>query len=157
MSILRCWDSVFRKCKVEEVIPEGFTCPSVFSKNPAMTNRHFPTFDSWAVYSLQWMSNSRENEDRLSFGLLILKTSSNCNFLQVNSPFFSLPELPGHAGIAEDVKVLLAVRSASNMKCVTVTVCLGENLVGRKREKSGYLLTLAKNFLANKKKTPKIS
>lgn len=42
-----------------------------------------------------------------SFGLLMLKTSSNCNFREVNSTFFSLPRLPGHPTIAENVKVCL--------------------------------------------------
>lgn len=63
-------------------------------------------------------------------------------FREVSSVFYSLPRLPDHVGIAGNVKILLSMKLASNMKYVTVYICVGmEDWWEGGGGKSGCLLT----------------
>jgi len=64
-----------------------------------------------------------------------------------------LPKLPGLAVISENVKFLLSVKLASNMKYVTVYICVWVRKIGGKKEgkKSSYFLNWKIFFLPAKK------
>lgn len=125
-----------------------------------MTDRHFPTFDSWVAYPFagnQQQAEKMRNYFPFSFGLLVPKASSICSLVQRSSTFFSLPRLPGHVGIRDLLlKVLRFCLQWNWPQTWSVSVyvyVLGGEWVGRRREKKKNLAvsTWKRIFLPTKR------